>query len=186
MGQTLARFRWATQTGLDPYVIVARDGEVEDYAPSVLGAPLLTTTKTSLVYSANAQPFFIPGNDVIYSVQTTNSGTAATDANSIFAVDALPAEVAFYVGDFDGAGPATASVLFTQSTGAGLTFTPVTDLKYSSAATAPASFAACTYVPSVTNVYDPAIRFICINPKGAMASATPPTTFTLQYKARIN
>ena len=186
MGQTFARFRWSTQSGLDPFAIIGHDGEVEDYAASVGGTAILSSSKASVVYSANATQFFIPGNDVIYTVQTTNSGTAAADSGSVFALDALPSQVQFYVGDYDGAGPATGSVLFTQSAGAGLTFTISTDLRYSNAASAPASFAACTYSPSVTNDYDPAIRYVCINPKGALASGTPGPNFTLQYKARIN
>ena len=185
MGQTFARFRWSTQTGLDPFAIIGHDGEVEDYAASVGGTAILASTKASVVYSANTTPFFIPGNDVIYTVQTTNNGTAATDSNSVFALDALPPQVELYVGDFDGAGPATGSVLFTQSAGAGLTFTLASDLRYSNAASAPANFAACTYSPTVTNAYDPAIRYICVNPKGAMASGTPAPNFTLEYKSRI-
>ena len=185
MGQTFARFRWSTQTGLDPFAIIGHDGEVEDYATSVGGTAILSSTKASVVYSANATPFFIPGNDVIYTVQTTNNGTAATDSNSVFALDTLPPQVEFYVGDFDGAGPATGSVLFTQTAGAGLTFTLSTDLRYSNAVSAPASFAACTYSPTVTNAYDPAIRYICVNPKGALASGAPAPNFTLEYKSRI-
>ncbi len=185
MGQTFARFRWSTLTGLDPFAITGHDGEVEDYASSVGGSAVLASSKTSVVYSANATQFFIPANDVIYTIQTTNNGTAAADSNSVFALDTLPAQVELYVGDFDGAGPATGSVLFTQSAGAGLTFTLGTDLRYSNAVSAPANFAACTYTPAVSNAYDPAIRFICVNPKGALASGAPAPNFTLQYKARI-
>ena len=69
--------------------------------------------------------------------------------------------------------------------GHGLTFTLGTDLRYSIAVSAPANFAACTYTPAVSNAYDPAIRYICVNPKGALASGAPAPNFTLQYKARI-
>ena len=69
--------------------------------------------------------------------------------------------------------------------GAALTYTPANDLKYSSAVAAPANFAACTYVPAVANAYDPAIRHICVNPKGVLASGSPAPGFTLQFRARI-
>ena len=66
-----------------------------------------------------------------------------------------------------------------------LTYSASIDLKYSNLAAAPASFAACTYVPSVTNAYDPAIRHICVNPKGALAAGSPAPGYTLQFRARI-
>ena len=186
LGQTFSRFRWSTQTGLDPAVLIGRDGEVEDYVSTVLGIPILSTTKTSALYTPTSfSVFLIPDNDVIYSITTANTGTVATDSNSIFSLDSLPAEVDVFVGDFDGTGPATGTILFTTQNGAALTYSASTDLKYSNLAAAPASFAACTYVPSVTNAYDPAIRHICVNPKGALAAGSPAPGYTLQFRARI-
>lgn len=52
-------------------------------------------------------------------------------------------------------------------------------------ATAPTTFAACTYVPTLNNTYDPAIRHICVNPKGALASGSPAPGYTIQFRARI-
>jgi hypothetical protein len=186
LGQTFARFRWSTQTGLDPAVLTGHDGEVEDYATTVLGVPILATTKTSAIYAPTSfAPYFIPANDVIYTITTANTGLAATDSNSIFALDSLPPEVEVYVGDFDGGGPATGTILFTTQNGAALTYTAGTDLKFSNAATAPASFASCTYAPGVANAYDPAIRYICVNPKGALAAGSPAPGYTIQFRARI-
>ena len=77
-----------------------------------------------------------------------------------------------------------ASPSFAQgSPTSGLTFTAGTDIKYSNAASAPASFAACTYTPVAT--YDPAVKFVCLNPKGTMAGSTgtaPSFTLTIQAK----
>ena len=186
LGQTFSRFRWSSQTGLDPFVLVGRDGEVEDYASTVLGIPILATTKTSAIYTPTSfTSFFIPANDVIYTITTANTGLVATDANSIFTLDSLPPQVEVYVGDFDVAGPATGTILFTTQTGATLTYTAATDLKFSNLAAVPASFAACTYVPVVNNAYDPAIRHICVNPKGALAAASPAPGYTIQFRARI-
>ena len=186
LGQTFSRFRWSTQSGLDPTVLTGHDGEVEDYLSTVLGVPILSTTKMSVIYATTSfTTYFLPANDVIYTITTNNTGSAATDSGTIFALDSLPTQVEVYVGDFDGAGPATGTVLFAVQNGATLTYTPATDLKYSNVVAAPASFAACAYVPVVTNAYDPAIRHICVNPKGSLASGAPAPGYTLQLRARI-
>ena len=186
LGQTFARFRWSTQTNLNSSTIVGHDGEVEDYAVTVLGVPILSGTKTSAIYTPTSSTgFFLPGNDVIYTIAVLNTGTAATDADSVFVLDSLPAQVEIYVGDFDAAGPATATSLFTQQNGAALNFTHANDVRFSNQIAVPATFASCTYAPTVTNTYDPAIRHICINPKGALASGSPAPGFTLQFRARI-
>ena len=122
---------------------------------------------------------------MIYTITTANTGLVATDANSIFTLDSLPPQVEVYVGDFDVAGPATGTILFTTQNGATLTYTAATDLKFSNLGAVPASFAACTYVPVVNNAYDPAIRHICVNPKGALAAASPAPGYTIQFRARI-
>ena len=187
IGQTFARFRWSTQSDLDPSVLVGHDGEVEDYVVTILGIPVVTATKTSAIYAPTSfTGFFLPGNDVIYTIAVTNSGTAATDADSIFVLDTLPAQVALYVGDFDAAGPATGTIYVTQQNGAALTVAPPGDVAFSDQIAAPTSFAQCSYVPTVTNAYDPAIRHVCVNPKGSLASGTPAPGFTLQFRARIN
>ncbi len=186
LGQTFARFRWSTQTGLDATTITGHDGEVEDYAVTLLGIPVVSVTKTSAIYApSSTTDFMLPGNDVIYTITASNSGTAATDTDSVFILDSLPPQVEIYLGDFDGGGPATGTILLTQQNGAALTYTPATDLRFSSAVAAPTSFAQCTYVPTLTSTYDPAIRHICINPKLALASGTPAPTVTVQFRAQI-
>ena len=122
---------------------------------------------------------------MIYTIATANTGLVATDANSIFTLDSLPPQVEVYIGDFDGAGPAAGTILFTTQIGAVLTYTAGTNLKFSSASTAPSTFAACTYVPTVSNTYDAAIRHICVNPKGALAAGSPAPGYTIQFRARI-
>ena len=186
LGQTFSRFRWSTQSGLDPFALVGHDGEVEDYASTVLGIPILSTTKTSAIYTPTSfTSYFLPANDVIYTISTANTGQVATDSNSILTLDSLPAQVEIYIGDFDGTGPASGTVLFTNQNGSTLTYTAGTDLKFSSATTAPANFAACTYTPVVSNAYDPAIRHICVNPKGALGVGSPAPGYTIQFRARI-
>ena len=186
LGSTFSRFRWSTQTGLDPFALIGHDGEVEDYVSTVLGVPLLSTSKTSAIYAPTSfTTYFLPANDVIYTITVANTGTAAADADSIFTLDSLPTQVEVYLGDFDGTGPATGTILFTQQNGAALTYAAATDLKFSNQTAVPANFAACTYVPTATNAYDPAIRHVCVNPKGALASGSPAPAYTLQFRARI-
>jgi uncharacterized repeat protein (TIGR01451 family) len=154
-----------------------------EYSEVCIASATLTATKTVTVYDPSAAGLFaVPGNDVVYSITVTNAGSGGADSNSIFIVDRLPAEIEFFNGDMDGAGPATGAVYFTQS-GAGLTFTLATDLRYATGASPPASFAACTYAAAAG--YDPNIRFVCFNPKGAMAAGDPDPSFTVQFRARI-
>lgn len=144
--------------------------------------PTATLIASKTVATATPGGFSLPGEDVVYTITSTNIGTGSADAGSIFIVDTLPAEVEFYNGDMDGGGPATGAVYFTQS-GAGLTFSLATDVGYSNSGTRPASFAACTYAPSAG--YDPNVKHLCVNPKGAMLSGDPDPTFSVQFRARI-
>lgn len=181
--QTFVRFRWSTTSGLSASSI-ASNGEVEDYAINILGVAVLSVAKTSASFETNGiNKFSVPGSDVIYTITTTNTGNGTTDANSIFLLDSIPSTVEFYNGDIDGAGPETNSVAFTQ-TSAGLTFTTSTDVRYSNLVTVPTNFANCLYTP--VSGYDPAVRHLCINPKGSMASGgSPLANFSIRFRARI-
>ncbi len=145
---------------------------------------VLDPIKSNAIYDPAALGLYaVPGNDMIYTITVTNTGTGPADTDSIEIIDALPPEVTFYNGDIDDAGPETDPVAFSQA-GAGLTFTYASDVAFSNAATKPANFAACTYTPVAG--YDPAVTFICFNPKGAMASGTPNPNFSLSFRARID
>ncbi len=145
--------------------------------------PLLSAMKSvSMVASSGAASFAIPGSDVYYTLTVTNSGDGMVDTDTLFVADPIPAEVEFYNADIDGAGPAAGSVYFTQS-GAGLTFSLATDVAFSDQVAKPANFGACAYAP--TAGYDPNIRHLCLNPKGAMAAGDPDPTFSAQFRARI-
>ncbi len=183
MTQTFARFRWSTTPGLTASSI-ASNGEVEDYAVNILGAPLLNVSKSSTSFATTGVgKFYVPSSDVIYSIITTNIGTASTDPNSVFVVDTLPPAIEFYNGDMDGGGPETSSVAFGQTSSA-LTFSTSTDVRFSNSVQAPSSFAACSYSPAPG--YDSAVRHICLNPKGAMAAGgMPMSNFVIKFRARI-
>ncbi len=180
---TFARIRWSLQSGLDADTLIAPNGEVEDYQITINGRAIMQVSKSSTTYLTSGDgQFFLPSNDVVYSITATNIGQGQTTTDSLLVVDAMPAQLDFYNGDIDGAGPATGPVIFSQS-GSSLTFNPATDVKYSNAATAPTSFAACTYTPLAG--YDPAVKYVCFNPKGPLLAGSPGPNFTFQIRTRI-
>lgn len=144
---------------------------------------IIDAVKTVEVFSVSpADEFALPGEDVIYTINIASSGAVPPDAGSLFLVDALPPEVVFFNGDVDGGGPETGVVAFDQ-TNTNITFSPGSDLGFSAASTPPASFADCIYSP--ISGYDPAVRFICFEPKGNFDPAQPGGNFNLRFRARI-
>jgi uncharacterized repeat protein (TIGR01451 family) len=127
-------------------------------------------------YRGTTNPLSIPGAIVRYSVQISNSGPSPVDVNSIIITDPLPAGVAI--------GTASTATFVDGSPTSALTFNAATDIKFSNAASAPTSFAACSYTP--TSAYDPAIKFVCINPKGIMAGSTgTPPSFSITFDVQV-
>lgn len=141
----------------------------------------LNGSKTTSVYDpSSAGLFAIPGNDVIYTITVSNSGNWTADIDSVALIDAMPGNVEFYNGatpEFGG------EVVGWSGTGSGLTFDPAVDVAFSDAASPPADFSACTYSPAAG--YDPAVTYICFNPKGAMAFGDPDPEFSVSFRARI-
>lgn len=122
-------------------------------------------------------PKLIPGAIARYTLSVANTGPSPVDSNSVLLIDTLPPQIA--VGS-------AASPTFVQGTASSqLTFNSSTDLRYSNASSPPASFASCTYTP--TSAYDPAVRYLCINPKGIMAGSngTPPS-FSISFNSQVN
>lgn len=147
--------------------------------------PDISASKTVAVFDPLSEGLHnIPGNDVIYTISASNSGTGPTGLDSIVLIDALPSELTFYNGDIDDGGPETEPVAFSQTNSPSLSLTYVNDVGYSNAATKPANFAACTYTPSAG--YDPNVTFICINPKGQLEAGSPNPSFQIQFRSRIN
>lgn len=144
----------------------------------------VSAQKTIAMSSESPSVYALPGSDVLYTISIANTGSKAVDADTIFIADAVPSELAFYNDDIDGAGPEMGTVVF-ASTGSGLTFTESTDLKFSNAATKPASFGQCTYNPPTAG-YDPNVTFICFNPKGAFNDGSFSTSeFSITFRAGI-
>lgn len=141
----------------------------------------LVIDKTSQLLSdpvtGSISPFHIPGADIRYALRVYNSGNLAADAGSVFVYDTLPPGVAV-----------NSSGSFTFTNGpiaSGLSFNPATDVRFSSSAAPPASFAACTHVPA--SQFDPAIRHVCFRLTGTMAaaSAAGQPSFTLAFDTRV-
>ena len=143
----------------------------------------LTVTKDVSVASDNAVQYYFTGSDVIYTIDVTNDGSAPLDEDTVFLVDSLPAETEFFNGDHDG--PGSGVIGFTE-TDSGLTFDPLSDVGYSTAAAKPTSFADCSYNPDPG--YDANVRHICFNPKGRARDGTlyPNSAFSFSFRVRIS
>lgn len=142
--------------------------------------PLAQLAASKSISLLDPAGYSIPGADVIYAITVANVGTGPTDADSIVLIDQLPPELAVFNGptpDFGGA------VAGWAQTGTGLTFNAASDIAWATGSTPPATFAGCTATPAPG--YDPAVTFVCINPKGAMASGDPDPAFTVRFRARI-
>ncbi len=127
--------------------------------------------------NGTANPKAIPGAIMRYTLSVSNSGAASVDGNSVLLIDSLPPQIT--VGT-------AAAPTFTQGTpSSALTFNAGTDIRYSNAVSAPSSFAACTYSP--VSAYDPAVHYICLNPKGTMAGSTgTPPSFSITFNSLVN
>jgi hypothetical protein len=142
---------------------------------------MLTIVKTSAVLSDpinhSTNPKSIPGAIIVYTLTVANTGPNQVTSNSVFIVDSLPSQIS--VGT-------ASNPTFTQgSPTSGLTFNAASNVAYSNSGTAPTSFAACNYTPVAT--YDPAVRYICLNPRGTFAGSTgTPPTFQISFQAQIN
>ncbi len=124
--------------------------------------------------------FSTPGSDVSLTATVTNTGAGSTQSNSIFTVISITNTNSFYNAET----PAFGGIVRFTSASPLLTFTPATDMRFSSAATAPTDFAQCTYTPAAG--YDPLVRYVCLNPKGSLPHSAPEHQFSIQLRARIN
>lgn len=143
-------------------------------------ADLSVTMATTLFEPPAGQAFFVPGNDALLTTTVSNGGNGSTDSDSLFLAITIDPAHAFY----NAVTPTLGGVIGFESGSPALTFSEATDLRFSSSAAAPASFAACTYTP--TAGYDPQVRHVCLNPKGTLPSGAPQGQFTVRLRARIN
>ncbi len=149
--------------------------------------PVSTTLevhKSVNVWDPNAFGLYaLPGNDVIYTINITNEGSAATDNDSLVLIDAVPPEINFYNGDIDDTGAEIHPIAFHQSEAAGIHFNYSTDVRFSNSAARPESFSDCKYRPA--SGYDPNVTYVCINPKGQLLAGNPDPSMSLSFRGRI-
>lgn len=157
----------------------------------VLGGALLEIDKSVQTLSdpgGGSEPKSLPGAFVQYDVRVANLGPSATDAGSVVLVDNIPAELAICVdpvctcstpctpGDpvtFDDSGSLVAT---------GLVFTYASDVSYS------LDGSDYSYLPQPDAAgFDPAIRFLRVNPAGALAAPVggDNAEFHLRYVLRL-
>jgi len=160
---------------------VISDGVIYNNQCQILGsAAELNAVKSVSVYDPDGLDLYaVPGNDVIYTFTIQNTGDGDVDSGSLFLVDAMPSELAFYNGDIDDGGPENDPVTF-QDTSGGVSLDFNTDVGFSNGVTSPSSFSDCSYIP--VNGYDEDVSFICFNPQGVMAGNS---SLRLSFRSRI-
>ena len=150
---------------------------------------LLTNLKTVAVTSdpvnGGSNPKFIPGAEVLYTLNVTNSGPGSVSSNTLVIVDPIPANAELFTGNLSGGAP------FVFVDGA-----PTSGL--SCAFTALNNFADCvdfsnnggvtwTYVPN--GGFDSAVTHIRFSPAGSMngdaVAGSPSPSFNLQFRVRV-
>ena len=179
---TFFRLRWSSQLDLNVSDI-APDGEVEDYEVQLLAEIDTSAIKTVKVWDPdNLGLYAIPGNDVIYTITSTNEGDVPV--NSVFLVDTLPSEISFYNGDIDDAGPETNPVSFSHTGPTGLTLTYTGDVGFSKGSTRPTIMAECN--DTVASGYDADVNYICFAPQGQFLAGVPEPRFSVSFRARID
>lgn len=151
----------------------------------------LTMLKSAITISdpvnGTASPYNIPGATLLYSLQTTNSGSGTVDTDSVVVTDSIPANTALYVNDL-GTGP----ILFIDgsapvNSGLSYTFTSLgsstDDLEFSSDGGASWNY---TPVPDADG-YDLNVTTLRINPKGVMraSNGVDNPVFTLRFQVRV-
>lgn len=145
------------------------------------GVAQLTVAITSEVFDPPADnPFVTPGNDILLTATVTNTGTGSTDADSVFAVIGVSPNTSF----FNDVTPSLGGIVGFVAGSSSLTFNPANDLRFSNAASAPSSFAQCTYTP--TAGYDPQVRHVCLNPKGSLPAGGSDGMAQVQIRLRVN
>jgi trimeric autotransporter adhesin len=159
----------------------------------VVSLPVLTHQKTVQVISdpvnGTLNPKNIPGAENMYTLNISNTGTGAVDANTLAIVDAVPANSELFTGNLSAGAP----YIFTDGAlTSGLTcafavppnplanFTDCVDFSSDGGAT-------WTYVPN--GGYDPAVTHVRFRLAGAMngdaTAGAPYPGFGIQFRVRV-
>jgi len=132
-------------------------------------------------------PKAIPGAQVQYQIQVTNSSYGPVQDNTLVVVDPVPANTEFFSGSLDGGAPYVFVGSITPASGLTCPFTALNNftdcIDFSSD-----GGTTWTYVPNGT--FDAAVTHIRFRPSGRLNGDTPlgapSPSFTLQFRVRIN
>jgi hypothetical protein len=171
---------WGTATQRPQLVVVT------DPAPSI--TTLLSRPVTSDPSNGTVNPKAIPGAELLYSLNVSNSSAGYPDSNSLVVVQSVPAQTSLFVRDLGiaGSGP-VAFAQGTPSSGLGYAYSGLastTDgLAFSNNGGVSFGY---TPVPDSTG-YDPAVTHIQVTPTGTFAasSGSGSPNFTLRYRVKV-
>ena len=182
----------ATQKPINPTNSV-NSGNTVDWFPLLPDIIFLKSVQTfSDPFNGESNPKAIPGGVMLYTITATNQGDGATDTDTVFITDPIPANTALFVGDIDGPGPAAGPVLFTDGTppndsGLSYTFTSLDsltdDLAFSND-----DGSTYTYVPVPdAEGFDTNVTHMRITPKGTFnaSSGEDIPIFEVKFKVRV-
>jgi len=167
------------QTDSDP----ANDSASVDFTP--VAWPVLTVVKSATTVSdpisGTINPYNIPGSIIEYRITVTNTGLAATDADSLLLVDPIPADTALVVTD----PPVTISNA-QAITGLTLTYTTLNDLNDQVEFSADGTD--YSLIPIADgNGTDTSVKYLRFSPAGqfnASDGITDPS-FTVTFRVRL-
>ncbi|MEO9969855.1 MAG: hypothetical protein ABJG15_08525 [Hyphomonadaceae bacterium] len=170
-------------TGSEMGVEAVNDAQTTEIGGTTATGPQLHGEKEIAMLRDGS--FSVPGNEVVYTIRIANTGPQDVDEDTVFLVDELPAEVSFINASFsDEVGKASQdAVFFEQTANAGLDFDFDGDIGFSASPSRPSSFSECSTEPD--QGLNPAIRYICFNPKGVMPAGNPNPAITFKFRARI-
>lgn len=159
----------------------------------VKNIPNITITKSSSAYydpiNEYTNPKSIPGGVIIYTIETTNSGSGAVDIDTTVITDPIPANTTLYVDNYGGANECGPVEFIDGATTSGLTcnFNDLSDLtddvNFSDDAGPVYTY---DYVPVPAGGYDSLVTSISINPKGTFnAAGAGDPSFKARFKVKV-
>jgi len=180
----------ATQKPINPATSVD-SGNCINWFPLLPDIVLLKSVQTfSDPYNSETNPKAIPGAVMLYTVAASNQAVGATDADTVFITDPIPANTALFVGDINGVG--SGPVLFTDGTSpndSGLSYAFISlDSVTDDVAFSNDGGTTYTYVPVPdADGCDTTVTHMRINPTGTFkaASGGDIPTFDVKFKVRV-
>jgi uncharacterized repeat protein (TIGR01451 family) len=128
-------------------------------------------------------PKAIPGAEMAYTIQTTNTGQGHSDNNSMVVTDPVPANTSMCVSALCNNPPVAFSCSVTPA--CGLTYNYAADVTYSNHPGGVGPYDYMTLSPDA-NGYDAAVTGVRINPKGILPGAAGGNpSFSVFFKVRV-